>query len=273
MNGPDYLSSQAGRLETRVGACWPGDRAVFRGHDLHKDLPDIDWMDLYIFGITGRRFSAEQIKLLNGIWTLSCYPDARLWNNRVAAIAASNRSSSVLGLAAGIAVTEAGVYGGGPSLRAIDFFQRAGTAVRNGREIRDVVFDELASRRIFGYGRPINCIDERLPPLSSLAKSLGFDHGEHFRLAFAVEEILVQERSPSLKMNFAAMAAALAADLELTARQYHLFGILKTLAGIAPCIVEASEKPAGALFPTRCKDIDYQGQPPRTWPPSQKTAT
>lgn len=265
MNGPDYLTSQAGRLETRVGACWPGERAVFRGHDLHHDLAGIDWMDLHLFGITGRRFSPEQLKLMNGIWTLSCYPDARLWNNRVAAIAANNRSSSVLGLAAGIAVTEAGIYGGGPSLRAIDFFLRAGTALRDGRELRDFVFDELSSGHIYGYGRPINCIDERLPPLGHLVKSLGFDQGVYYRLAHAVEEILVNERKPFLKMNFAAMAAALAADIGLTQRQYHLFGILKTLAGITPCIVEAAEKPIGSLFPTHCSDIDYRGQPPRLW--------
>lgn len=266
MKGPKYLAEQAGLLRTRVGACWPGERAVFRGHDLHRELPGIDWMDLYIFGITGRRFNSEQLKLLNGIWTLTSYPDTRLWNNRVAAMAANCRSSSVLGLAAGIAVTEAGIYGGGPSLRAIDFFLRAGTAVRDGVEIRDFVFAELASRRIYGYGRPINCIDERLPPLSKLVESLGLDQGEHYRRAFLVEEILVKERQPFLKMNFAAMAAALAADIGLTARQYHLFGILKTLAGIAPCIVEAAEKPAGSLFPTRCSDVDYQGQAPREWP-------
>lgn len=269
MNGPDLLAANAGILRTRVGACWPGERAVFRGHDLHTDLPDIDWMELYVFGITGRRFTAEQTKLLHGIWTLTSYPDSRLWNNRVAAIAANNRSSSVLGLAAGIAITEAGVYGGRPGIRAIDFFLRAGNAVNAGHDIREFVFRELESRRIYGYGRPINCIDERLPPLVKLVESSGFDQGQHYRLAFKVEEILVGECKPFLKMNFAALTAALAADLEFTPRQYHLFNILKTLAGIPPCIIEAAEKPAGTLFPTRCDNIDYQGQAPRPWPGSE----
>ncbi|MBU1364873.1 MAG: citryl-CoA lyase [Gammaproteobacteria bacterium] len=265
MNGPDLLAANASILRTRVGACWPGERAVFRGHDLHADLHGIDWMALYVFGITGRHFGPEQIRLLHGIWTLTSYPDSRLWNNRVAAIAANTRSSSVLGLAAGIAITEAGVYGGRPGIRAIDFFLRAGTAVSAGGEIGEFVARELASRRIYGYGRPINCIDERLPPLIKLVESLGFEQGQHYRLAFKVEKILVGEYKPFLKMNFAALTAALAADLGFTPRQYHLFNILKTLAGIPPCILEAAEKPAGALFPTRCNDIDYRGQAPRPW--------
>ena len=88
MNGPELLQAHAGVLRTRVGACFPGSRAVFRGHDLHADLKDMDWVALYIFGITGRRFSSNEIRLLHAIWIGTSYPDAHLWNNRVAALAA-----------------------------------------------------------------------------------------------------------------------------------------------------------------------------------------
>lgn len=271
MTGPELLAAEVGILRTKVGACWPGSRAVFRGHDLHRDLPGIDWMELYAFGITGRRFTPEQVKLLHAIWATTSYPDTRLWNNRVGAIAASARSSSAMGLAASIAVTEAGIYGGGPGIKAIDFFLRAGKAVEEGTSIRDFVFRELASRRILGYGRPINSTDERLPPLIRLVESLGLDQGRHYRLAFAVEDILVNEYKPFLKMNYAALTAALAADLGFTPRQYQLFNILKFVAGMPPCILEAAEKPAGALFPTRCCDVSYNGVPPRDWKPAERS--
>lgn len=265
MKGPALLESHAGVLRTGVGACWPGSHAVFRGHDLHRDLAGIDWLDLYLFGITGRRFSAAQLELLHGIWTITSYPDTRLWNNRVGALAASARSSSVLGLSAAIAVTEAGIYGGGPGLRAIDFFLRAGQAIGAGQEIDTFVEAELAARRILGYGRPLNSNDERLPSLIALARAQGQDGGVHYRLAFAVEQCLLR-RKPFLKMNFAALTAALAADLGFTPRQYHLFNILKTLAGIPPCIVEAADKPAGAIFPTPCGGVVYEGVDKRHWP-------
>lgn len=265
MNGPQTLQAQVGVLKTRVGACWPGTRAVFRGHDQHLDLRDIDWMEMYVFGITGRRFTPQQIKLLHGIWVLTSYADTRLWNNRVGALAATARSSSVLGLAAGVAVTEAGVYGGGPGIRAIEFFTRTGQAVAAGADLHQLVHQELKTRWIYGYGRPINFIDERLPALISLVKDLGLDNGAHYQIAFAIEKILVGEVKPFLKMNYAGLTAALATDLGFTPRQYHLFNILKTLAGIPPCIVEAAEKPEGTLFPTPCADIAYAGVVARPW--------
>lgn len=265
MNGPDLLQSHAGILRTRVGACWPGSRAIFRGHDLHRDLAGIDWMELYAYGVTGRRFTPKAIRLLHGIWALTSYPDTRLWNNRVGALAANARSSAALGLAAAISVTEASIYGGRPGIRAIDFFLRAGKNVRLGGHLNEFVRTELDSRWIYGYGRPINTIDERLPALISLVESLGFDQGCHYTLAFDVEKILLAECKPFLKMNYAALTAALAADLGFTPRQYQLFNILKTLAGIPPCIVEAAEKPEGSLFPTPCADIAYEGVGQRTW--------
>lgn len=265
MNGPELLDYHAGILRTKAGACWPGSRAVFRGHDLHRDLRDFDWLELYLFGITGRRFTAGQIKLLHGIWVLTSYPDARIWNNRVAGLAGSARSTPVLGLTAALAVSEARIYGGGPGLRAIDFFLRAGKALDAGRTLRDVVCRELESRHIYGYGRPIDSRDERLPWLAGLAREQGLDQGRHFKMAFEVEAILLEMGKSHLLMNYAGMAASLGADLGLTPREFHLFRIPTFLAGMSPCWQEAAEKPEGTLFPTACSGIAYEGVPERTW--------
>lgn len=265
MNGPELLAAHAGVLRTKVGACWPGTRAVFRGHDLHQDLRDADWLELYLFGITGRRYTPAQTKLLHGIWVLTSYPDARIWNNRVAALAGSSRSSPVLGLTAALAVSEARVYGGGPGLRAIDFFLRAGKALDAGRELRGFVEEELKSRYIYGYGRPIDSRDERLPWLAALAREQGLDQGRHFRMAFEVESILLELGKANLRMNYAGMAAALGADLGLTPREFHIFRTPMFLAGMPPCWLEAAEKPEGTLFPTPCDEIAYEGLPERPW--------
>jgi citrate synthase len=265
MKGPELLAAHAGILHTRVGACWPGSRAVFRGHDLHRQLHDSDWVGLYIFGITGRRFTPQQVKLLHGIWVITSYPDARLWNNRVAALAGSARSSPVLGLAAALAVSEARIYGGGPGLRAIDFFLRAGRAVKAGQVLRDFVQAELAARYIYGYGRPIDSHDERLPWLAGVAKAQELDGGPHFKLAFEVENVLAELGKPTLRMNYAAMTAALGADLGLSAREFQLFRVPLFMAGMPPCLVEAAENPEGALFPISCDAIAYDGQEKRAW--------
>jgi len=266
MNGPELLTAHAGILRTKVGACWPGTRAVFRGHDLHQDLRNSDWMELYIFGITGRRFTPQQVKLLHGIWVITSYPDARIWNNRVAALAGSARSSPVLGLTAALSISEANIYGGLPGVRAIDFFQRAHKVLESGMSTREIVEQELAEHQyIFGFGRPINSCDERLPWLAGLAKEHGLDHGPHFKLAFEVEKILLDMGKLNLRMNYAGMTGALCADLGLSPREFHLLRVPMFLAGMPPCWIEASGKPEGTLFPARCDNIAYEGLPARTW--------
>lgn len=271
MNGPELLAGHAGVFRTRVGACWPGTRAVFRGQDLHRDLAGIGWMDLFLLGITGRRFAANALRLLDGMWALTAYPDTRLWNNRVAALAASARSLPSLGLAAGIAASDARVFGGGPAFFSIDFFLRAGERRRAGDDVETLVAAELAERRrILGYGRPMSSTDERLPPLLALAAREGLADGEHLRLALDVEQALLR-RQPFLKLNYAGATAALAADLGLTARQYQLYNVFKTMAGMPPCVVEAAEKPEGALMPVPCANVVYEGHSRRSWPERRST--
>ena len=263
--GVEFLASQTGHLKTAVGACYPGSHANFRGHDLHADLRNLDWVELYVFGITGRRFSKAQVQLMHAIWVYTSYPDARLWNNRVAALATSARSSSNLGMAAAIALSEATVYGGRAGFQSMDFLLRARAAVDTGTDLAAFVQAELQARRIYGYGRPIHSTDERIPWMMALVEELGFGQGAHLKLAFAVEEILLPDH-PQLRMNYAALHAALVADLGLSLREYQLLRVPTFMAGMVPCAVEAAEKPQGALFPIPCSDIRYEGVEKRGWP-------
>ena len=121
MNGPQQLDQHVGKLTTSMGAFFPGERVVYRGQDLHSDLKDMDWMELYLFGITGLRFSKQQMKVFHALWTYSSYPDARLWNNRVAALAGTARSTGTLSISAGLAVSEAKLYGWAAVLRSSEF--------------------------------------------------------------------------------------------------------------------------------------------------------
>lgn len=264
MKGLKLLQESAGRLKTKMGACFPGTHAVFRGHDLHAELKDMDWVELYVFGITGRRFSPEQIRLLHAIWTYTSYPDARLWNNRVAALASSARSSANLGITAALAISEATIYGGQAGVRAIEFLIRAKKKVDQGANLEELVLTEAHERRIYGYGRPINSKDERIPWMMALVCRLGLDGGPHLKLAFEVEKLLLL-RNPALHMNYAALHAALIADMGLSMREYQILRIPTFLAGMPPCVVDAAEKPEGTLFPTSCSAVDYEGVEKRAW--------
>ena len=265
MKGPRLLEQQVGRLATRMGAVFPGERAVFRGLDLHASLKDLDWLELYLFGITGRRFAPQQMRVLHAIWSHTSYPDARLWNNRVAALAGTARSTGSLGIAAALAVSEAQIYGGGVVLRIIEFLIRAKTCVDAGADLAALVRAELKEQRgIAGYGRPITSGDERIAPMMALVREQGLDGGPHLRLAFKVEKILLAGRW-RLHMNYAALTASLCADFGLSPREFYLFMIPVFLAGMPPCYREAAEKPAGLLFPLPCRILSYEGVARRRW--------
>jgi hypothetical protein len=272
-SGPALLAAHVGHLDSRMGAAVIGSHAVFRGHNLHADLGDMDWLELILFGITGRRFSAPQLKLVHALFVYTSYPDARIWNNRVAALAGSARSTPALAgsarstpalaLAAALAVSEAGIYGGQPGVRAIDFLQRARAALLAGRTLDDIVAGE---GRIAGYGRPTPELgDERLPWLLARATALGLADGPHLAIAHATEHLLLQ-KNPRLRMNYAAMCAALGADMGLSTAEFHLLRVPLFLAGMPPGYIEARERPEGSLFPIPCSDIDYSGASKRAWP-------
>jgi hypothetical protein len=259
------LQPSNGILKSRMGTFYPGRHVIFRGHDLHTELKDMDWLELYLFGITGRHFTPDQLRLLHSIWTYTSYPDVRLWNNRVAALAGSSRSTGTLGMAAALAVSEASIYGGGILARAINFFIRTRHELDHGADLTECLRQELATHRsIAGYGRPLINGDERNSHMLSLAKSLQLDQGPHLKLAFAIEESLLSGRW-RMKMNYAALVAALAADIGLTPHEFNLYMFPVFLAGMPPGVVEASERPEGALYAAPCAAILYDGEDKRHW--------
>lgn len=265
MKGPQALLDTVDRLATRMGQAFVGTRAVFRGQDLHADLRHLDWMALYVHGITGRHHDAAQVRLLHALWVCTSYPDARIWNNRTAALAGSARSTPALGIAAALAMSEATIYGGHPYISSLDFLQRARAHVDAGGALAGFVEAELAQGRIYGWGRPIASIDERLPWVLGIARELQLDGGPHLRIAHETEVLLVA-RNPKLRMNYAALMSALCADLGFSATEMHHFQVPVFLAGMSPCFIEAAERPPGTVFPLSCAHIDYEGSAPRRWP-------
>jgi hypothetical protein len=267
MNGPELLRAGVGRIRSRVGGAFLTSHVMFRGKNLHAELGDAGWLDLYLFGITGRRFSAPQLRLLEAIWTHTSYPDSRIWNNRVAALAGSTRSTGNLGMTAAMAVSEAKIYGQGPGYRAIEFLIRLRSHLDAGGELGALVDQELKARgSVAGYGRPVNSgTDVRIAPLLELARTLALADGPYLKLAFAVEAYLASAGHTRLRMNYAAFIAGLSADVGLSPRDHYFFLIPVFLAGMVPCYLDATERPEGSVLPLPCDGVAYVGPPKRTW--------
>ena len=97
--------------QTSMGGWFPGETVVLRGKDVFKDLNNSSWMEYLLFASTGKE-SPKIARLMEGMWVIcSSFPDPRIWNNRVSALAGTARSTGALAAAASVAVTEATIYG------------------------------------------------------------------------------------------------------------------------------------------------------------------
>lgn len=266
MKGPQMLNEHADVFHTKVGAAFPGSRAVYRGHDLHTELKDMDWFALCALGIIGRIVPQAQLELFKSGYVASSYPDARLWNNRVAALAGTTRSTPNLALSGAEAVSEAIIFGRGNEFRAMDFFLKTQRLLQQGRALADHLEGFLSEGGwMAGYGRPIASRDERMPLTMARAKELGVADGPHVALAFEIDRYFESTGRP-LRLNQGGLIAAFAADFGWTPREFNMFLFASFLGGMFPCYVEAADKPIGAIFPVRCSDVQYEGVARRAWP-------
>ncbi|KXJ42721.1 MAG: hypothetical protein AXW16_05665, partial [Cycloclasticus sp. Phe_18] len=206
MIGPDTLKEAEDNWQTDMGAAFPGERVVLRGKDLFTDLKNLKWFKYLMFGVTGRLLPDKHLELIQAIWSLTIsYPDPRLWNNRVAALAGTANSTGILGVSSAIAVSEANTYGNQVGLRASAFIRRATRAENSGGSLSEIVKDELKLKRIIpGYGRPIVQRDERIQPLLKKATSLKLSDGNHLKTAQNIENFLIQNKY-RIRMNAAAL--------------------------------------------------------------------
>lgn len=283
VRGNGRLSASEDRWMTNLGQAIPLGRVVYRGKDLFGDLASLSWMGLLLYGITGRVFDEKQVRLFDGIWALgTSYPEPRLWNNRVAALAGTARSTTSLGVAGATAISEAIIYGHRPQMAAADFLFRAGAYLDHGGEIDCFIDGELEKARTPdrgrpgsgknravaatpGYGRPLAALeDERIKPVMKLAADLGFAEGRLVKLAFAMESALVRRR-PEWRMNIAAVKAALALDQGITPRQYYHYVTPSFIGGFIPCAIDAFDHEEGTFFPLSCERINYLGHAHRIW--------
>ena len=265
MNKETLLNAEENWV-TGMGAWFPGETVIVRGNDLFTDLRDCSWMELLMLMVTGQRLEPKKVELLDRMWALAVsYPDPRLWNNRIASLAGSARSTGVLGVAAATAVSEANVYGKQADMRAYDFLVRMKSLCDAGEQLKEVVFSELKNKRsLGGFGRPLVRRDERIVPILELLAELGFQQGPHLKLVLTIEELLENSRY-KMSMNVGGLVAAICCDLGFSMREYYGYIMIAFSAGHVACYFDALDHPEGSFFPLRCSRIDYKGIGPRKW--------
>ncbi len=258
-SGPTLLKQCEDNWQTDMGAIFFGERAVLRGKDILEELGQHHWMDYMVFAVTGRE-SKHLARLIEAIWVISTsYPDPRLWNNRVAALGGTTRTTGALAVTAASAVSEATTYGLKTSKGAIDLLYRFKDKIDSGHHLEELINLELKQNRVvWGYGRPLASGDERIVPLMCLARSLGCGNGPFVKLAFQIGEYLSRSRY-KYQINISAVAAGLLADEGLSTNEFYYVAALSFVGGIFPCYVDAATHKEGTFFPLSTGRIKYKG--------------
>jgi hypothetical protein len=264
--GHELLLDYEGRWQSSMGGSIPGERVVFRGKDVFSEFKDLSWLELQFYCIAGSMPSKAASKFLNGLYCMCFnYPDPRIWCNRVSALAATASSTAQLGVCAGSSTTEAAIYGGPTGIKAMDFLYRLKSELDNGLPLKKYLEGELKKNKaIFGFGRPVLTIDERVKPALNLLSELHLDKREYLQLAIRVDKFLSNSRY-KLRLNIAGVFAAFCADEGLAREDIYYLTVVSFSTGMLACYLDAQSKPEGALFPLRCERISYEGVDSREW--------
>jgi hypothetical protein len=253
-------------LRAYAGFVKVGDYAQFLDKDVHKDMLDWSWMRAWIYGSTGMELSEAQVKFLESMMVYTAYPDVRLWNNRIAGLTANARAPASLGLAAGMAMAAAFIFGGQVGMQGIRFIRRALKARQAGESIEPLIAEDMRRyKRMAGYGRPFVSKDERIEPLLNRLAELGLKTGPHYALAMEVGELL-QQRKAFLAPNFSAAVTAIVADMGITEETYSVFLSQLLSLGMPACYREWRDAPEGSLMSTAVEQVQYVGPPARDLP-------
>ncbi len=266
---------------TKLGGYFPGERAVLHGKDLFSELKDLEWMEFLIFGVCGRMPDKKQARLLSSIWTLcASYPDPRLWNNRVSALASVARSTGSLGIGAGIAVSEATVYGHATIVSASKLLLEVKQRVSGGETLAQILKNKILERPmnarpssgktrkpsvLSGFGRPVSRREERIKPLMDVAANLGFADGPMVTLAYKIEAKLLELGLRTAYLNAGGLVSALFCDQGFSLWEQYYLSVLQHSACVTFCAADAAKHREGSFFPLCCEQIIYQGVPSRRW--------
>ncbi|NWF35678.1 hypothetical protein [Mariprofundus sp. KV] len=255
------------RVTSKSGGWTIGGEATLHGYNIHQELThQTSWIQVLLLSITGRLYDGNQTRLIEALFVATGYPDPRLWCNRVVALAGSARVSAGAALSVGVASAEAKTYGGQAEYYAARGFSECCRIFQDQGE-DDLIIHMKAvlkkERVMFGFGRPLTRVEERIEPIERMAKEMGIEDGPHLATVKHMEILLKRYR---LVLNFAGYATARLLDLGLSAHEVHQFLTVGFYLGLPPCYIEAFENEPGTFLPIACEDILYEGVEERELP-------
>jgi len=254
-------------ITSKSGGWTIGGETTMHGYNIQQQLGvHASWMQTMLLSVTGRLPPISHAYFIEKVFILTGYPDARLWCNRVAALAGSAKCTATSSYCAGVTSAEAMLYGRQADYKAASLLLKAKQICDRGGEeaLSHFVIGQLKEKRaVYGFGRPLLKADERITPLSNEATRLGIDKGDHLTVALKIEQYLKKYK---MIMNYGGYVMAHLLDLNYSPKEIYRLLSLAFYTGIVPCYIEAFENEPSTFLPIACEDILYEGREERDIP-------
>lgn len=254
-------------ITSKSGGWTIGGETTMHGYNIQQQLGvHATWMQTMLLSVTGKLAPVSHAHFIEKVFILTGYPDARLWCNRVAALAGSAKCTATASYSAGISSAEATLYGRQADYKSACLLLEAKRRYDEGGEEALSLFiarQLKENRAVYGFGRPLLKADERIRPLSNEAVRLGIHSGEHLAVALKIEQ---QLKKYKMIMNYGGYVMAHLLDMQFSPKEIYRLLALAFYTGIVPCYIEAFENEPGTFLPIACEDILYEGREERAMP-------
>lgn len=263
-----FWDSRRNKITSSAGM-WIGGRHVkVRNRDLFEELMgQKTYMQLLILNATGRMVNKNIADWIEVNFAGLSYPDARIWCNQIAAIAATSGTTIPAATIAGTLASDSRAYGPRTNVFSINFLKKAMEHKNKRRPLSEFIEAQpkLHGRPdISGFARPVDREDERTGPYRRLMAKFEIKEGKYLQLALEIDKYLYDNYGSGI--NSGGFASAFFADQGFTAEQTYNIKSLSVASGVLACAVDNQNAPANSFLPLRCDDIDYQGVKARELP-------
>ncbi|MCF6323170.1 MAG: hypothetical protein L3J89_02415 [Gammaproteobacteria bacterium] len=269
MNKPDtsLWDKQRNKIISKKGGWFVGDGVYCHGYNMMDELVGkVSYMQVVMLNATGRLPKRPVADWFEAVHICLSWPDSRIWCNHIGALGGTMRASAVASTVAGVLATDSRSYGIKPLKEGVAFIQAAMVALKGELSVDEIVVNECEKHGgkpyIMGYARPIAKGDERVPAMELVAKNLGFSVGEHLKLAYEIDRILLAQFNEGMNIN--GYMSAFLSDLHFTSEEVYRICATLVASGVSACYVDMRDRPAETFLPLKCDDIDFQGKPHRT---------
>ncbi|MET0357518.1 MAG: hypothetical protein ABW044_12125 [Cellvibrio sp.] len=265
----DYLDQRRGKVISNVGGWFPGKGVFSHGYSLLEELVgEKSYFQILILNATGKMVDRPLADWVEAIYGCLSWPDPRIWCNQIGALAGTARTSVVAATTMGAMAADSRSYGPRTRLEGAKFIQGALKQYQSGVTPEEIVAAAAAGTRgkpyIVGYIRPIAKGDERIETMERVGKKLNLEAGEHMRLAYKIEQVLIDKYDE--RMNINGYVCAFLSDYGFTGQEMYQMFAAMVASGVTACYVDTYNRPPDTFVPLRCDDIDYQGVARRTVP-------